>query len=60
MIGKNGLIGAVFAAMEQEVFLSAHRGQRRANPSGSPKRNQERSIKRQAQRSRVINRMRRK
>lgn len=53
---RDALSAIAFAA----ALMPQHREQRRANPSGSPKRNQERSVKRQAQRSRVINRMRRK
>lgn len=53
------LLGSIAAGMT--VFPVARNegiAHRSLGPSGSPKRNQERSIKRMAQRSRAINRMR--
>jgi len=74
MIGKKGNLGLAIAAvmgmsssnifdpsLEKTIgWVGPDVRRRGMGPSGSPKRNQERSIKRQAQRSRVINRMRRK
>ncbi|SHL42201.1 hypothetical protein SAMN05216428_102353 [Nitrosospira sp. Nsp11] len=64
MIGKGKLaLAAAFGLSATSIFdpmIAKNDGIARlgSGPSGSPKRNQERSIKRQAQRSRVINRMR--